>query len=56
MWLLEEYKDNPFNDSTDVRALLASKGPGPGDGQIAAPESPVLATPERYSDASTGTP
>ncbi|XP_059914238.1 dual specificity protein phosphatase 22-B [Gadus macrocephalus] len=51
VWLLEEYKDNPFNDSSDIRALLACKAPGPGDQR-----SSVLATPERHSDASTGTP
>ncbi|CAL8280173.1 unnamed protein product [Lota lota] len=56
VWLLEEYKDNPFNDSTDIRALLACKTPTSRDEQIVAPEHPVLATPERYSDASTGTP
>ncbi|KAG7263386.1 hypothetical protein CRUP_017332 [Coryphaenoides rupestris] len=39
-WLLEEYKDNPFDDSADIRDLLASKPPGSGGEQIVAPERP----------------
>lgn len=29
-WLKEEYKENPFNDEEDIRALLAQIHIGPG--------------------------